>query len=294
MIQDIYINTYVKLCYSIFGKEPTNHKLGKLVKVSKLSIENLVISIKLLYHFQTNSVVEIDDYKLITNVIIISFILSNKVYNDQSYTFKTWISLINASKIRGIDLKLLKQVETFFLTVIDYNLNFKYLLHDEKFWQFVQDLRVDGNIFKHYLFQLQEAEQNCKADDQQQEENEVYRQVVTPVSSPMASPLITPEDSPMKRRKIGPTMLTPLYNYNSLIPMTYGNGGAIGTTATATATAGATGTVGATNTTNPFTGTFNFEFPSQMAPVVNPISNNIGPTGISGSSNVPPLHLDYF
>lgn len=211
MIHDIYTNTYVKVCYKIFGKDPINHKLHKLVKVSKLSIENLVISIKLLYHFQTNAVVKIDDTNLVTNLIIISYILSNKLYNDQSYTFKTWIDLIQASKIRGIDMKLLKQVEVFFLNVIDYNMNFKYMVRDDKFWGFVGSMCEDGRVFEHYLLQLEKTENSTKS--LVATATSPAKQMETPLTSPLITPLVTPDDSPMKKRKV----LTPMYNYNTFM-----------------------------------------------------------------------------
>lgn len=191
-----YINTYVNLSYSVFGQTP-NPKIATLVKLSKLSVDNLIISLKFLYQFQTNAVVVIDDAKLVTNLIVVSYILANKVYDDQSYTFNTWLSLIHSARLNAIDLKVLKQVEVFFLDVVDYNLCFKYMAQDSKFWLFIQSLGDGGEVFNTYL------NRTCNSPRPKQME--------TPVSSPAVTPLVTPTDSPVKKRKLA---LTPLYSYN--------------------------------------------------------------------------------
>lgn len=168
---DNYIDTFIVIAYKIFKCPVSRLKLHKLVKISNLTIDNLVISLYLIHKFNKNSVVSINDKKLMGNLIIMSLILSNKIYNDQNYTFKTWINLIMNSKI-NLDLKMLKQLELLFLTALDYKLDYKFLYKDEDFWNQILELNPDWIIFKQFM-------------DYDEE---------TPINTPLPTPVITAQD----------------------------------------------------------------------------------------------------
>lgn len=201
---DAYITAFNDLGFKLFGISPINSKIIKLVKISKLTVENLIIAIYLLYKFLNNNVVAITDKKLIQNLIIMSFILSNKLFNDQSYTFKTWINLIEVVKI-PINMKMLKQLEIFFLNCLDYKLDYKFIMNDEKLWLHLElvDLKAT-KLFRDWL-----------ATGMTEQESTTC----TPIIGP-----ITPQDSPIvefnscyNENFSVPTMVpTPIYTIPSV------------------------------------------------------------------------------
>ncbi|WEJ94932.1 hypothetical protein PSN45_002434 [Yamadazyma tenuis] len=141
-LQEPLFQAFNRLGFKLFGINPFNNRVAKLVSISKLGVENSVIAILLLYRFLLNHVVQIHDKKLIQKLVITSLVLSNKLYNDQSYTFKTWINLIELSGIPNIDMKMLKQLEIFFLSCLDYKLDYKFIMEDHKFWSHLCDIDV--------------------------------------------------------------------------------------------------------------------------------------------------------
>lgn len=145
---------------SIVSFDKFNLKYGKFIKNlivnSQLNSSNLIISLYYLFkHYHQNQVLNhcinnSDNNE--TNCIIIynlmiSLILSNKSLDDQSYTLKTWLIIINNSlsssssslsndkKLINIDLKLLNYLEGFFLSSLNYELGFKNMNQCNEFWQ---------------------------------------------------------------------------------------------------------------------------------------------------------------
>ncbi|ODV64691.1 hypothetical protein HYPBUDRAFT_99702, partial [Hyphopichia burtonii NRRL Y-1933] len=114
--------------YSIF--------LTNLINILKLKDVNIVLSLYYLYKYNLNQINHVnieDDLSLFTNLVIISLILSNKTFNDQSYTLKTWKNIINEQDYK-ISLPLLNQLENHFLTVTNYQVNFNKIDQDDHFW----------------------------------------------------------------------------------------------------------------------------------------------------------------
>ncbi|KAK6464160.1 hypothetical protein DFJ63DRAFT_333753 [Scheffersomyces coipomensis] len=194
--QQFYVNNYIKFAWIIISAKNSklesihkfhefNKKYGnflkKLIENSQLTYSNLIISLYYLYkYYNYNDVInhksstiisnqdednvsnivveESTDYSLIINLIIVSLILSNKSFDDQSYTLKTWLIIINNSmgskqngsnhhhqkKLIKIDLKLINSIESYFLCSLNYNLSFIHLSQDFKFW----NVLIRNGIFK--------------------------------------------------------------------------------------------------------------------------------------------------
>lgn len=134
-------SNYIKYAWIIISKndpssqsisfEKFSYKYSKFIRNliinSQLTSSNLIISLYYLYkHYHQNTVlnhsINNHDNNEINSVIvyniIISLVLCNKCLDDQSYTLKTWLIIINNSlsnkKLINIDLKLLNYLEGFF------------------------------------------------------------------------------------------------------------------------------------------------------------------------------------
>ncbi|KAI3402755.2 hypothetical protein KGF56_004429 [Candida oxycetoniae] len=144
-----------------------NNKYGKfiqeLISNSQIASINLVISIYYLYqHYHHNSILRhkvqnenalekeetsanVEEFtdSMVIYMIIASLILSNKSFDDQSYTLKTWWIIIdNTNRSQptvNIDIKLLNTIEAYFLASLDYKLSFIEMSSDDQFWKLIED-----------------------------------------------------------------------------------------------------------------------------------------------------------
>lgn len=155
-------SNYIKYAWIIISKndpssqsisfEKFSYKYSKFIRNliinSQLTSSNLIISLYYLYkHYHQNTVlnhsINNHDNNEINSVIvyniIISLVLCNKCLDDQSYTLKTWLIIINNSlsnkKLINIDLKLLNYLEGFFLSSLNYELGFKSMNQAHEFWE---------------------------------------------------------------------------------------------------------------------------------------------------------------
>ncbi|CAH6723170.1 hypothetical protein CLIB1444_13S01904 [[Candida] jaroonii] len=167
-----FISVFIDISKEIFQYNE-EEKIYELIKISNLTIDNLIISLYFLYKFRLNNVVNVDDFKLNFKLVIMSLVLSNKIHNDSNYTFKTWLNLCSTCNI-DINLKVLKQLEVFYLNVLNYRLNYKDMYNDEYFWDMLS-VNPNSQIFHQFK----------QADDP------------TADSSPIVTPIITPVDSPI-------------------------------------------------------------------------------------------------
>lgn len=176
MVDTIYIQYYIKCCWIIFSQS-SNDEIDKfnqfnnlysnylinLIKSLKLSTTNLIISLNFLYKYQSlNSMNQInlnDDVSILNYLILTSLILSNKSFNDQSYTIKTWFNISNDQlNFKKLSINLLNHFENHFLSVVNYNLNYNKIMYDDQFWNKLFDhcnlLNVDPAVihyFKNYI-----------------------------------------------------------------------------------------------------------------------------------------------
>ncbi|KAI5949246.1 hypothetical protein KGF57_004845 [Candida theae] len=174
-----YIDGYMRLAWIILSTSPQlnppprythlmklhNHFQAKytpflknLIVNSQLSPTNMVISLYFLYkHYHKNSIICTKLEKPQQNgggatsndvaldpthiyMIITSLILSNKSFDDQSYTLKTWFIIINNTCKNfpfagiGVDLKLINAMEAYFLSSVNFQLSFVGMSSDALFW----------------------------------------------------------------------------------------------------------------------------------------------------------------
>ncbi|KAI5965709.1 uncharacterized protein KGF55_001071 [Candida pseudojiufengensis] len=179
-----YIDNYIKFIWIIISSSSTNNHYNHLVLIksfnqfnskygeflknliinSQISKINLIISTYYLYkYYHSNNVLKHEIFEESNNSlsssstslvgeissihiynIIISLILSNKSFDDQSYTLKTWLIIIKNTlkqqnhQVIAIDLKLLNLIENYFLNCLNYNLNYIKMSTDFKFWNLIE------------------------------------------------------------------------------------------------------------------------------------------------------------
>lgn len=117
--------------------------IHKLIYNSQLSETNLLIALYYQYlYYHHNKVLcfkhEDGEEKMILFILIMALVLANKSFDDQSYTLKTWLSIIENSTGSddeiNVDLPLLNSLETYFLSSLDFKLAFTKLDSDDGFW----------------------------------------------------------------------------------------------------------------------------------------------------------------
>ncbi|CAK7896116.1 hypothetical protein CAAN1_05S06744 [[Candida] anglica] len=167
MISPLYVDLYIDTAFGIMGSNSrraspttvptscaTNNSfsephayLHNLIITSQLSLQNLSISLYFLYKYNLNQVVVNDpalDSALPLYLIVTSLVLSNKTFDDQSYTLKTWVNICNGimtpmqTPIK-IDFQLLKSLEIYFMNCLDYKLSFKAMDQDVSFWNMLKN-----------------------------------------------------------------------------------------------------------------------------------------------------------
>ncbi|KAL6451830.1 hypothetical protein SBY92_003138 [Candida maltosa Xu316] len=170
-MDQFYITSYIRFCWIISNNhinhnqhsfksfQSFNAKYGKfihqLILNSQLSSTNLIISLYYLFkHYHKNSILKYDNHQESTTTtdsmviynIIMSLILSNKSFDDQSYTLKTWLIIINNTlnnrKLIKLDLKLLNILESFFLSSLDFKLSFIDINQNSQFWSTLSNSKI--------------------------------------------------------------------------------------------------------------------------------------------------------
>lgn len=166
MIDDNHLNTYVQVAYSLLTKntdsEKSSHQfwsqyctqLKQIIHSSQIATTNLIISWYYLYKYANNGINQIDSEEslsLVYHLILISQVLANKTFDDQCYSGKTWCNIINScDETTNYDTKLMNQLESHFLSVVDYKLSFTNI-DDDGFWTSVQGIFGENNMSGHVL-----------------------------------------------------------------------------------------------------------------------------------------------
>ncbi|CAK9440972.1 uncharacterized protein LODBEIA_P48410 [Lodderomyces beijingensis] len=211
-MDQFYINGYIKLLWILISntrKSPassTSHRLftqfntryGKfiqqLINNSQVSSTNLMISLYYLYKYYyknsilSHSVCEETDGETaetltsstIIYMILASLILSNKCYDDQSYTLKTWWIIIDTTNKQmptvELDLKLLNSIESYFLASLNFKLSFIEMSQDVQFWSMIECdslFRFNRSILNKFkaLVNVGSGQDDDKTSRQQQHQN---------------------------------------------------------------------------------------------------------------------------
>ncbi|KAM9887680.1 hypothetical protein OXX69_013261, partial [Metschnikowia pulcherrima] len=95
------------------SEEIRARQLAKVIDSLDLSPSNLAVALIYLHKYQSNTVNTLDRYEADTlhhYMIITSLILANKFINDQSYTLKTWLSVLHKCSDFRPSLALLNQL----------------------------------------------------------------------------------------------------------------------------------------------------------------------------------------
>lgn len=118
--------------------------VARVIELAQLSSSNLVIAWFFLHKYSCNSMLapesEPEEDSMTIYLLLTALILSNKLYDDQSFTLKTWISLIQRSSPPqrfSACLKTLDAMERHFLAALDYRVSYKALDNDVQFWRLV-------------------------------------------------------------------------------------------------------------------------------------------------------------
>ncbi|OBA24180.1 hypothetical protein METBIDRAFT_10344 [Metschnikowia bicuspidata var. bicuspidata NRRL YB-4993] len=139
-----FSQTFVTCCFLILQTKKSDgsggKQLARVVDSLDLSPSNLAVALIYLSKYQANSVNSLDNSEsdsLHHYMVIASLILANKFINDQSYTLKTWHSIIHKCSDLRPSLALLNQLEQNFLASLDFALNTK---HDPRLWMLFHSL----------------------------------------------------------------------------------------------------------------------------------------------------------
>lgn len=97
----------------------------QVICLSQLTHTNMAIALYFLYRYLRNTY-NVCDLSMTYQVILTALVLSNKSFDDQSYTLKTWSNLLD------MDLSMLNQLEAHFLNVTNFSLPFNKI--DEEFY----------------------------------------------------------------------------------------------------------------------------------------------------------------
>lgn len=193
------IDHYLPLAWSMLDSPPSPEALTfikQLVHHSQLLLVNLVISLYYLYKLQQTSV----SHDPLTHVylVVVLLILSNKVYDDQCYTLKTWQNIIqnlyNHTQVKlELDLGLLNSLEQHFLCALNFLLSFHKMHCDYGFWQQCFDVTPSAGVTKLRLLVLLES---------------LHLVVYAPL--PMTPPILLPVAPPLGYASV-PGYHTPMY-----------------------------------------------------------------------------------
>ncbi|PVH15294.1 uncharacterized protein CXQ87_003132 [Candidozyma duobushaemuli] len=126
-------NTYVACCLHMLQDPacplvvPDPADFVSVLDTLDLSSANLALSIVLLARYKENSVntLSLGDTSAVATAyyaMIASLVLANKYMNDQSYTLKTWHSILGKCSRLAPSLPFLNQLESHFLSALNFSL----------------------------------------------------------------------------------------------------------------------------------------------------------------------------
>lgn len=160
-----YTEAYIKAAWMILdGGEVTDRYqsysiyLTHLINTCQFSVQNLVISLYFLHKYSLNEVNNIDGSSMNIYLVLTSLILANKTYDDQLYTLKTWNNICagidkstrNAHSANVlVNFKVLRDLETHFLSCLSYNLSYTQIELDDAFWSVMAILGADWRLKFH-------------------------------------------------------------------------------------------------------------------------------------------------
>ncbi|CUM65987.1 uncharacterized protein PRCAT00003641001 [Priceomyces carsonii] len=176
MVDRNLIEVYLKYAWTLVSQVTTSERQFELfrkkygqhiehaITFSQVTTINLVISLYYLHKYKENYINRLDkeDISIVAYLVIVSLILSNKALDDLCYTLKTWIGILTQQsgvvEAITLDLKLLNQLESHFLHVLDYKLSFALIDTDDKFWNIMKiyagRISVSDQVFIHLKSQV--------------------------------------------------------------------------------------------------------------------------------------------
>lgn len=191
--------TYVACCLLLLqdpGSPLVPHDVSDFVLVLDtldLSLANLALLIVLLARYKRNDVntLVLGDTSALNTAyyaMIGSLVLANKYMNDQSYTLKTWHSILAKCSHLAPTLPLLNQLEAHFLSAINYSVG---TAHEPSLWD------KFSHLDPYWLSQLRaQVEDGPVAAPLPQSVPQVPAQVAPPVAAAAAAPQVGPMPTP--------------------------------------------------------------------------------------------------
>lgn len=123
------ITTFVDGALALLEHPADTARSGELaaaIDTLDLSPANLGVALVFLAKYHANSVTSLDGAELDPlhyYTVIAALVLANKFINDQSYTLKTWQSILAKCLRFDAPLAMLNQLESHFLAALDYSLS---------------------------------------------------------------------------------------------------------------------------------------------------------------------------
>lgn len=131
------VHTFLECSLHLVGCAPNPAKIEELAQVMstlELLPANMAVALIFLYKFRLNSVIHIDTtcgLSMPYYSIVAALVVANKFLHDQSYTLKTWHSMLTKFLLLNAPLSVLNQLEVHLLAALDYLVNTK---HDAAMW----------------------------------------------------------------------------------------------------------------------------------------------------------------
>lgn len=126
-----YTDSFMRYSYSLLKHPSPSAYMSQLqlyyqiICQSQLTHTNMAIALYFLYRYLRNTLNQCDP-SMTYQIMLTALVLSNKSFDDQSYTLKTWSNLLD------MDLSILNQLEAHFLNVTNFSLPFNKI--DEEFY----------------------------------------------------------------------------------------------------------------------------------------------------------------
>lgn len=127
-------DTFIQCALQLVSREghcSLSAQLAQAIYALDLSPSNLALALVFLDRYTSNAVNCLGPGTAPYYTIISALAVANKYLNDQSYTLKTWKSVLHKCTKFKVLLTLLNQLETHFLAALDYCLTSK---HDSRMW----------------------------------------------------------------------------------------------------------------------------------------------------------------
>lgn len=155
--------TFVEAALVVLNSSPAPllriTELRNAIAMLELQPSNLATALVFLYRVQQNlvTVLDVTELNIQYYTIVAALIVANKFLNDQSYTLKTWLVVLEKCTSLGVTLPLLNQLEMNMLASLDYKLGGG----GGALWDLLEGMEVVNAAHLHTIYRSIEGDDDC-------------------------------------------------------------------------------------------------------------------------------------